>query len=125
MTILTTTEYWDCECERDYIHSRASDICVNCGARRFESPDSRVSEVELYRRQLFVEKEKIDRKPKKDPKYLGVLVEIHHNGGNSISLKVVNQDDPYYNPIEALESVIPYIRTLHNVVRINFRHAYD
>jgi len=121
MTILTTNEYWDCECSRDYIHPKSEYFCDNCKVRRTDSPDSRVSEVELLHKQLFIVRETIEMKPK----YVGVAVDIHHNGGKHISTQVVHQGAPYYNPTEALEKVLPFIKTLHNVVMIEFRQAYE
>lgn len=41
----TTEEYWDCECEKDYIHSRFDRKCPKCGARREDQPNARVVEV--------------------------------------------------------------------------------
>lgn len=40
-----TDEYWDCECEKDFIHSRVDDFCIFCKVEREDQPDSRVSEV--------------------------------------------------------------------------------
>lgn len=41
--------YWDCECEKDFIHSRFQSLCTKCDTYRDESPPSRVNEVlELY-----------------------------------------------------------------------------
>lgn len=42
----TTDKYWDCECEKDYIHPKSQDICSRCGVNKDEMPDSRVDEVE-------------------------------------------------------------------------------
>lgn len=47
---ITTGTYWDCNCERDYIHPRNLLNCGVCGARREDQPDSRVSEVAEYLR---------------------------------------------------------------------------
>lgn len=41
----TTPEYWDCECEYQYIHPATSECCQKCGSRREEQPDSRIDEV--------------------------------------------------------------------------------
>lgn len=45
--IHTTPDYWDCECETNYIHSKSETVCDKCGATREESPDARVEEVFL------------------------------------------------------------------------------
>ena len=41
----TTDLYWDCECEKNYIHPKAHIHCLLCGARVEDQPDSRVNEV--------------------------------------------------------------------------------
>ena len=40
-----STEYWDCECERDYIHSNDVSRCPRCGAMRDDQPPSRINEI--------------------------------------------------------------------------------
>jgi len=40
-----TLEYWDCECETDYIHPVSEDICPVCDAMRVEQPLSHINEV--------------------------------------------------------------------------------
>jgi hypothetical protein len=38
--------YWDCECEKDYIHAKdTSHQCDLCGASQDEQPDSHYDEV--------------------------------------------------------------------------------
>ena len=39
-------DYWDCECDDYYIHSKDADKCEMCGAVRDEMPDSHQSEIE-------------------------------------------------------------------------------
>ena len=41
----TTPLFWDCECERDYIHSCLEEDCPVCGVTQEEAPDARVDEV--------------------------------------------------------------------------------
>lgn len=41
----TTPFFWDCNCDDNSIHSKQSAWCPECGAKRDESPDSRVVEV--------------------------------------------------------------------------------
>ncbi|MBI1793442.1 MAG: hypothetical protein HYR70_04540 [Chloroflexi bacterium] len=43
--IFTTPLFWDCECERDYIHACLEEACPVCKAAQEESPDARVDEV--------------------------------------------------------------------------------
>ena len=38
-------EYWDCECEENYIHSVKSEFCRECGSLRENQPNSRSEEV--------------------------------------------------------------------------------
>ena len=40
-----TDKYWDCECEKDYIHLRLQESCPICKAESEDQPDSRVPEV--------------------------------------------------------------------------------
>ena len=42
---VTTKNYWDCECEQNYIHSKNEQLCSHCYAIPDEQPDSRVDEV--------------------------------------------------------------------------------
>ena len=41
----TTSFFWDCECERDYIHSCTEQSCPVCKTERDDAPDARVDEV--------------------------------------------------------------------------------
>ena len=41
----TTPEFWDCECDTDYIRSKTVPICDTCGATSEEQPDSRLYEL--------------------------------------------------------------------------------
>ena len=41
----TTDKFWDCECERRYIHPASDEICPHCKAERTNRPDSRISEI--------------------------------------------------------------------------------
>lgn len=43
--VLLTTEYWDCECEKKYIHHHTKEICTICKKYKDEQPASHVSEV--------------------------------------------------------------------------------
>ena len=43
-----TDEYWDCECEKNYIHPCLEEFCQICDARQEDQPNSRVSEVLKY-----------------------------------------------------------------------------
>lgn len=43
--VTTTPDYWDCGCDRDYVHSKSVGSCPACGAVSAEQPDSRLSEV--------------------------------------------------------------------------------
>ncbi len=48
----TTEEYWDCECEYNYIHPKTQKSCPICGAMADEQPDSIVDEVERYKEDI-------------------------------------------------------------------------
>jgi|TARA_R110000765_G_scaffold392156_1_gene485279 hypothetical protein len=41
----TTPEFWDCECEKDYVHSKTEPICDVCGTLSTDQPDSRLYEI--------------------------------------------------------------------------------
>jgi len=43
--VTLTDEYWDCDCEDNYIKSVSLDHCEDCGAYREQSPDSHLNEV--------------------------------------------------------------------------------
>lgn len=46
-----TTEFWDCECEYDFIHDkRVGNYCPKCKSHEEDQPDSRVNELFLYTR---------------------------------------------------------------------------
>jgi hypothetical protein len=48
--IVCNLDYWDCECETDYIHHVQCERCWRCGAEKEESPSSREEEVRALRR---------------------------------------------------------------------------
>jgi hypothetical protein len=50
--IETDSNYWDCECERYYIHSINHDVCPVCKARRENAPPSRIGEIKDNRYSL-------------------------------------------------------------------------
>ena len=41
----TTEEFWDCECDTGYIHSKTVGICDVCGITTETQPDSRLYEL--------------------------------------------------------------------------------
>ena len=41
----TTPLFWDCECEREYIHSCTEQVCLVCKAEHEDAPDALVDEV--------------------------------------------------------------------------------
>jgi hypothetical protein len=43
--ILTTANYWDCECHENFIHPKSQVKCNKCGTFSECQPDSMVSEV--------------------------------------------------------------------------------
>lgn len=42
---MTTEQFWDCECDVNYIHPKSVSVCPRCGAVSEERPDSRTNEV--------------------------------------------------------------------------------
>jgi len=47
-TFYTTSLFWDCECEDDYIHPAFQGECVLCKTLREDQPSARVDEVLKY-----------------------------------------------------------------------------
>ena len=44
--IVTVYDYWDCECDKDYIHYKGNTTyCNRCKRHEYEMPDSRLEEV--------------------------------------------------------------------------------
>jgi hypothetical protein len=43
--LISDPRFWDCECGKQFIHSRQHTVCNKCGANRDEQPDSRVDEI--------------------------------------------------------------------------------
>jgi hypothetical protein len=37
--------FWDCECEKQYIHSKNTPSCLRCGAKHEDQPDARANEI--------------------------------------------------------------------------------
>ncbi len=44
-TFFTTPLFWDCECERGYIHPCTEGRCAVCSILQEDAPDARVDEV--------------------------------------------------------------------------------
>jgi hypothetical protein len=44
---LYDSEYWDCNCAKNYIHKKPKNYCSKCGAIREDCPASRATEVEI------------------------------------------------------------------------------
>ena len=52
--ILLNPNYWDCECESNYIHKKKTETnhCVKCDTHEYEQPDSRQDEINDYEKTL-------------------------------------------------------------------------
>lgn len=50
--VQVTPDYWDCECLKNYIHSKHDHECRECGYRYDEQPDSHVNELIKHRQAL-------------------------------------------------------------------------
>ena len=44
--ITLNLDYWDCECERDYIHPLTQTVCSACGFSQEDGPSSHENEVQ-------------------------------------------------------------------------------
>jgi hypothetical protein len=42
---ITTPDFWDCECEHDYIHPKSIIACGKCETTQENQPDSHYTEV--------------------------------------------------------------------------------
>lgn len=51
--IYTTSLFWDCECQWDYIHPVTKTCCEKCNAISGEQSNSRINEVVLYAIDLY------------------------------------------------------------------------
>ena len=47
-SVHTTSAYWDCSCQGNYIHPKTHQACVVCGNVEEEMPDSHVAEVIIH-----------------------------------------------------------------------------
>ncbi|OFX27905.1 MAG: hypothetical protein A2X08_05880 [Bacteroidetes bacterium GWA2_32_17] len=45
--IILNLEYWDCECEKNFIHRINEKKCLDCNVRQENQPNSRESEIEM------------------------------------------------------------------------------
>lgn len=66
MPEITDKRFWDCECEKNYIHEKAIELCNICGATRETQPDSHAKEVITY----------LLKRIHKDAKYIEELEDI-------------------------------------------------
>jgi hypothetical protein len=46
--ITLNLEYWDCDCNENYIHSIKEDHCEKCKSKEEDHPNSRENEVKEY-----------------------------------------------------------------------------
>ena len=53
IAVVTNDNFWDCDCENNYIHTKSTRLCPHCNAESDEQPDSHQSEVEAL---LYVKK---------------------------------------------------------------------
>jgi len=44
---LFSEDFFDCECETHYIHSKDDDNCIKCGANKEDQPDSIMAEIKV------------------------------------------------------------------------------
>ena len=45
---ITTSLYWECECDTNFIRSAQMNMCENCGAMKDECPDARIGDVRQH-----------------------------------------------------------------------------
>ena len=51
-TFVTTPVFWNCECNKGYIHPASETECYACMAQRDDSPDSRIDEINRHSDEL-------------------------------------------------------------------------
>jgi len=73
--LTTHPDYWDCECEHNYIHPKNVDECKVCGSLWEEQPESRTSEV--YE-QLFSDNRPLTEETLKELGFEDDVLLIHH-----------------------------------------------
>ena len=44
-TFFTTSDLWECDCEKRFVHLKDEDECRECGSLRSESPGGRILEI--------------------------------------------------------------------------------
>lgn len=92
-TIETHPDFWDCECETNYIHLKNNTTCAKCNVYKDDQPDSRIDEItELLLIRLRAEKLKNEMRPListcKDGEFDKVLSE--YNKANNILYYLTN-----------------------------------
>lgn len=50
----TNDDFWDCECDTEYIHTKQISECSVCGAKQEDQPDSFKSEVDNALRSYII-----------------------------------------------------------------------
>lgn len=46
--IITHPMFWECECEKDFIHHKTEKRCISCKANADEQSDARIEDVFRY-----------------------------------------------------------------------------
>lgn len=67
----TSDDFWDCECDENYIHSKLIYHCPECGAEQDDQPDARIEEIETLLHYGKIRKELLDNF-EKNAKELGI-----------------------------------------------------
>jgi len=54
MIVITDPNYWDCDCDSNYIHKKSESLsCPICNMTEDECSDSRPNEIKLYYKNYF------------------------------------------------------------------------
>ncbi len=101
-TFETNDNYWDCECETDYIHKIEKSACRLCSAIEIEQPPSRQAEIDGSIKEVNYEsisnlKPILKNEWKVGAMYLAMTIEYDgHNGGVLIYGELTGDydDDP-------------------------------
>ena len=57
-------DYWDCECEDNYIHHIDEKFCPECGNHQEDQPSSRAIKVKYNYNPILTSKQKLRRVPR-------------------------------------------------------------
>jgi len=85
--IKLSKNFWDCECDENFIHPKNQNTCPECGAVQEDQPDSRVDEVLKDRRFQVMKSYVVKAITKYD------LVEFDDDNGTYTRIKTIKEEE--------------------------------